>query len=204
MYTLWSRSLARTAVFFGLAGVLGHGTHKIRTFALHLVPLGENHIWIGFGPAPRCDLNTDHEGLKRHRASSESGGDKRGKKRGNVTLGDHCHRHTPSRCTMLCYNVTTSHCTRFCYLVILNALHCFTVNVLENSFHRLSKCTAALAMREVATLQMKLTNMRAQRHGFGYPLFLFLVEKTTLPHFNYLFFSHLRIDWIIAFSYFDI
>ena len=34
MFTLWSRSLARTAVFFGLAGVLGHGTHKIRTFAL--------------------------------------------------------------------------------------------------------------------------------------------------------------------------
>ena len=34
MFTLWSGSLARTAVFFGLAGVLGHGTHKIRTFAL--------------------------------------------------------------------------------------------------------------------------------------------------------------------------
>ena len=40
MFTLWFSYLTRTAVFFGLAGVLGHGAHKIRTFALHLVPLG--------------------------------------------------------------------------------------------------------------------------------------------------------------------
>ena len=111
-----------------------------------------------------------------------------GRREGDVTLGDHCHRHTPSHCTMLCYDVTTSHFTRFCYNIILNALHCFTINVLEHSFHRLSKCTAALGMREVATLQMKLTNMRAQRHGFGYPLFLFIVEKTTVPHLNCLIF----------------
>ena len=52
MFTLWSSSLARTAVFFGLAGVLGHGTHKIRTFTLHLVggKVKIYHIGIGFGP----------------------------------------------------------------------------------------------------------------------------------------------------------
>ena len=103
---------------------------------------------------------------------------------------------------MLCYNVTTSHCTRFCYNVILNALHCFTVNVLEHSFHRLSKCTAALRWHEGGcNIADEALEQESSKTRFWISSVLVSCRENHGATFQLFgFFSHLTIDWIIAFS----
>ena len=106
MFTLWSGSLARTAVFFGLAGVLGHGTHKIRTFALHSVPLGGktmSELVLDQHPDVISTLiMKDLIGIEHRQKAEEAREARRGETSHLVTTATVTHRHTA-----LC-SVTTS------------------------------------------------------------------------------------------------
>ena len=106
MFTLWSRSLARTAVFFGLAGVLGHGTHKIRTFALQTSE-GKTMSELVLDQHPDVILTLIMKDLigKEHRQKAEETREvRRGETSHLVTTATVTLRHTA-----LC-SITTSQC----------------------------------------------------------------------------------------------
>ena len=120
MLTLWSRSPATTAVFFGLAGVLGHGTHKIRTFALHSVPLGGKTMSeLVLDQHPDVILTLIMKDLKgkEHRQKAEETRE--------VRRGETSHLVTTATVT-LCDTVhTLVHCTHSVTLYTLcDTVHC--------------------------------------------------------------------------------